>query len=205
MEIPSSDAVLRGSETFERNEPRDAMYKVATFLVDHFWGCPAKMADGLGVLLLTWNHAHYRYGAFNFGSLENCITQNMVKLEGYRVRDILTYAPDDKPEIVALFGELMLALEIAEGRSQGRKSPVAVAKALHLLAPGFFPIWDKRIALAYRCDYSNLPTEHYIRFMEICQNLAQKLQMVVRPAPGKTCLKVIDEYNYSRFTKGWVS
>jgi len=125
--------------------------------------------------------------------------------KGYRVRDILTYAPDDKPEIVALFGELMLALEIAEGRSQGRKSPVAVAKALHLLAPGFFPIWDKRIALAYRCDYSNLPTEHYIRFMEICQNLAQKLQMVVRPAPGKTCLKVIDEYNYSRFTKGWVS
>jgi len=52
--------VIRGSQAFRDHERRDAMYKVATFLVDHFWGAPAEMTDALGVLLLTWNQALYR-------------------------------------------------------------------------------------------------------------------------------------------------
>lgn len=33
------------------------MYNVARFLIDPFWGDPAQMAEGLGVLLLTGNQA----------------------------------------------------------------------------------------------------------------------------------------------------
>jgi len=205
MEIPGSEAVLRGSEAFERKEPRDAMYKVATFLVDHFWGYAAKMADSLGVLLLTWNQAHYRYGPFDFASLENCIAKNMAVLERYRARTILTYTADDKPDVVALFRDFILALEIAEGTSCGRKSPVAVAKALHLLTPGFFPIWDKKIASIYSCDYSYNPEECYIEFINISLMIARSLQILILPTPGKTLLKIIDEYNYAKFTKGWIS
>jgi len=66
------------------------MYKVATFLVSHYWGKPSDMADGLGVLLLTWNQAFYRYGIFDFDKLEKCITDNLRKIESFRGKDIFT-------------------------------------------------------------------------------------------------------------------
>jgi len=61
MNIPDREEFLRGCEQFENREKRDAMYKVATFLIKQFWGQASEMADGLGVLLLTWNQAFYRY------------------------------------------------------------------------------------------------------------------------------------------------
>jgi hypothetical protein len=204
MEIPTAEVVERGCKAFELHEPRDAMYKTATFLVDHFWGRPAEMADSLGVLLLTWNQAHYRYGSFDFRELENCIAKNMAVLEGYRVKSILAYTAEGEPRVKALFREFMLALAIAEGSSMGRQSPVAVAKALHLLAPGFFPLWDKKIALEYGCYYSTAAAEKYIEFITISQSIARTLQSDIALATGKTLLKLIDEYNYSKYTKGWV-
>lgn len=61
--------VQAGSEAFRAYERRDAMYKVATFLVEHHWGKPGEMANALGVVLLTWNNAFYRYGSFDFCAL----------------------------------------------------------------------------------------------------------------------------------------
>ena len=65
------------------------MYKTAMFLVGHFWGSPGDMADSLGVLLLTWNQAFYRYGPFDFEKLEAAIAMNQERLEAFRARDIL--------------------------------------------------------------------------------------------------------------------
>jgi|DewCreStandDraft_4_1066084.scaffolds.fasta_scaffold13488_5 cell fate (sporulation/competence/biofilm development) regulator YmcA (YheA/YmcA/DUF963 family) len=42
---------LKVAVNFKKNEKRDAMYKVATFLVSKFWGKYSDIADGLGVLL----------------------------------------------------------------------------------------------------------------------------------------------------------
>ena len=75
-DIPPED-FLNGVSQFKEHEPRDSMYKVATFLISHYWGSPSDMADGLGVLLLTWNQAFYRYGLFSFDELEKCIGQNL--------------------------------------------------------------------------------------------------------------------------------
>ena len=55
MPDPTPAEFARGYQAFQTREPRDAMYRIATFLVEHFWGQPRDMADGLGVLLLTWN------------------------------------------------------------------------------------------------------------------------------------------------------
>jgi hypothetical protein len=77
ISIPTQDQLENGCAAFRQHERRDAMYKTATFLVDHYWGRPVEMADGLGVLLLTWNQAFYRYGAFDFGKLEGCIAKNI--------------------------------------------------------------------------------------------------------------------------------
>ncbi len=85
MNIPNREEFLKGCEEFEIHEKRDAMYKVATSLISHFWGNPSNMTDGLGVLLLTWNQAFYRYGIFDFNKLEKCITDDFKKIEIFMI------------------------------------------------------------------------------------------------------------------------
>ncbi len=164
MVIPNIEEIIKGCDEFIRHEKRDAMYEVATFLVNYFWGNPSKMTDGLGALLLTWNQAFYRYGSFDFDKLEKCIVENFQKIETFRNRDISSLSHSDDGDIKVLFNKFLEALQINTGNKKGNKSPVAVAKALHLLAPNFFPLWDDKIARAYRCYYNENPVDKYISF-----------------------------------------
>jgi hypothetical protein len=45
---------------------------VSAFLVRDWWNDPAQLVDALGVLLLIWNGAFYRFGAFSEQMLEDC-------------------------------------------------------------------------------------------------------------------------------------
>lgn len=203
MNIPSREEFLSGCEEFEKHEKRDAMYKVATFLVSHFWGKPSDMADGLGVLLLTWNQAFYRYGIFDFDKLEKCITENWEKIENFRNRDLSSLSDVDAASIKEVFAKFLEALKIDSGKKQGTKSPVSVAKALHLLAPNFFPLWDDKIARAYKCHYNDRPAGKYVSFCKLTRNMVDGLKSCIN-RPDKTAIKLIDEYNYSKYTKKWI-
>lgn len=205
MCLPSTDEIRRGYLAYQEHDKRDAMYKVTSFLVDYFWGSPADMADAIGVLLLTWSQAFYRFGPFDFDALEGCLSENRDTLDKYRHRSILDFSFADVDEIRELFQHVLVAQAICEGRKQGVQSPVAAAKTLHILAPNFFPIWDNRIAHAYQCDYASQPLDRYIDFMEQMKQIAERLQTVQQSLPtNKTLLKLIDEYNYARYTKDWV-
>jgi len=202
---PSPDEIRHGCDEYERREKRDAMYKVASFLVDRFWDQPAEMADALGVLLLTWNQAFYRYGSFDFDELEKCIASNLRVLGSYRHRAITTYAAADDAAITALFEQFLVALQITGGSVRGRRSPVGTAKALHLLAPNFFPIWDAEIARAYDCYYASQPAERYLQFLRKIRQIVSVSTIAAATATtGKTIVKLVDEYNYARFTKRWI-
>lgn len=176
------------------------MYKVASFLIKHFWGDAAGMADALGVLLLTWNQAFYRYGGFYFDRLERCVRNNLKLLSLLRQRNILSMTEEDEPSIARLFEQFLDALAISEKKKRGVKSPVGAAKALHLLAPEFLPLWDDKIARAYRCYYGSDPTGSYVSFCRVSRLMAAELEVFARQY-GKPILKLIDEYNYARFTK----
>jgi hypothetical protein len=188
----------RGAAAFKRWEGRDSMYRVATFLLDRWWGRHAEMADALTVLLLTWNQAFYRYGRFEPELLADCLAKRWREIDGFRHRTIMGLAKDDHAAIRDLFNNLLLALATSRGRS-----PVAVAKAMHLLAPGFFPIWDAAIAKAYGCGYHRDPSDAYLKFCEKTERIARSL-VSIAPDPSKTLLKSIDEYNYARFSKAWI-
>jgi hypothetical protein len=192
-----------GCLAFQQRERRDAMYKTATFLVKHFWGKPTEVAEGLGVLLCVWNHAFYRNGPFDYDLLEQCIAKNQSVLETFRHRNILTHSQDDESQMKTLFQDFLVALRICEGKCKGRASPVGVAKALHLLAPGFFPLWDEKIARAYDCYYDSDPPGRYMAFFTKTKAMAEALAPQVNVS-GKTLLKLIDEYNYAKYTKGWI-
>jgi hypothetical protein len=94
----------------------------------------------VGVLLLTWNQAFYRYGAPDLKRFEDFLTRNSKALEGLRNRDISTMSQADEMNICQLFESALESLEIDDETKRGRRSPVAVAKALHLLAPRYFPL-----------------------------------------------------------------
>ncbi len=204
VHVPSEHEFRSGYRAFQRRERRDAMYKTASFLVRHFWGKPADMADSVGVLLLTWNQAFYRYGPFDFQRLEDCITNNWPTIESFRSRDIFGYSPTDDLAVAGLFDSFLAALQLCEGKKRGTGSPVAVAKALHLLAPSFFPLWDAKIASAYGCHYTVAPADAYIGFTRRIKQLAEAVRTFGDATGGKTLLKLIDEYNYARFTKKWM-
>ncbi|NWF76764.1 MAG: hypothetical protein HXY53_09410 [Nitrospirae bacterium] len=203
IEIPDKDEFIKGCNAFKKREKRDSMYKVATFLVKHFWGSPRDMSDALGILLFTWNHAFYRYGLFDYDKLEKCIKNNIPKLEEFRNRNIFNLKRDDERDIKNLFNNFHKALQISEGRLKGKSSPVAVSKALHLLAPDFLPLWDNKIAQAYGCYYSVNPAEEYVRFCRIVKAIAEQVKDFISPT-DKTILKLIDEYNYSKYTQEWI-
>ena len=199
----SPDKLREGYLAFQQKERRDAMYKTATFLVEHFWGRAPQVAEGLGVLLLVWNAPCYRHGPFDFDALEKCILENQELLDQYRKRDILSFGPQDDVLIMPLFQAFLHALQICDGKCKGRRTPVGVAKALHLLAPAFFPLWDERIAKAFGCYYDSDPAAKYLAFSRLIREIARELAPSVA-ASGKTLVKLIDEHNYARFSKGWV-
>jgi len=203
--VPTCDEFRGGCKEFESLEKRDAMYRVATFLVKTWWGNPAEMADAIGVLILTWNQAFYRYGRFDFSKLENYLKTNMTPLEKFKAKDICDFSDADEKEIATLFNELLDALRISSENPKvnGRKSPVAVAKALHLLAPKFFPLWDDKIAKAYGVHYAKDPAMKYIAFCRINRELHEKLASFV-PDTKWSFLKYMDEYNYAKYTYGWI-
>ncbi len=204
--IPTKEEFIKGIEEFEKHERRDAMYKVATFLIKNFWGNTSDMVDSLGVLLLTWNQAFYRYSNLDFKSLEKSIEVNLEKLNDFRKRDIITLSQSNEVDIKSIFEDFLKSLKISFYNGKERKSPVAVAKALHLLAPKFFPLWDDKIARTYKCYYNNKAAEKYIQFMKEMKKFAEQVKVYINISdyPNKTLLKLIDEYNYSKYTKGWV-
>lgn len=204
MDIPNCEEFFKGYEAFEKHEKRDAMYKVATFLISHFWGNTTEIANGLGVLLLTWNQAFYRYGVFNFDELERCLDTNFKQIEEFRKRNIISLSSSDENNIRQLFDQFFEALKIDSGKLKGRKSPVAAAKALHLLAPEFFPLWDYKIAKHFGCYYNDDPSGQYVLFCRTIRTIANSLKNCGAPSSKKTRAKLIDKYNYSKYSPGWV-
>ena len=196
----------RGCKEFEVAEPRDSMYRVSRFLLQHWWGDSKKLVDALSVLLLTWNSAFYRYGAFDEALVETCLNDNFPAIEAFGKREIGSLSKADYPEIDRLF----LAFYHALGRADDKgESPVGTGKAWHLLAPGFFPIWDGFIAKAYDCPFTNeWPNIAYLvfcgRMREIAIALTKELADTDTTAKvwllQKPLLKRIDEYSYVTFT-----
>ncbi len=154
------------------------------------------------MLLLPWNTAFYRYGSFDFAALEDCIRVHLPTLNRLRSRRIETLAPTDEAEMVRLFEDFCTALRIAAGPPKGRRSPVAAAKAFHVLAPHFFPLWDARIAAAYGRLYSAHPAAQYVMFCKLMQAMARHIEPYCATGT-RSVLKLADEYNYAKYTKHW--
>jgi hypothetical protein len=185
-------------QAFEAHEPRDLFYRAATELVALALDgrTSLSVAEALAVLLQTWNKMFYRYRRFDsqhFADIERLIRDHRSMLITFRQRSIQSLKQEDESEVVRVFK----AFEEVLG-------PVGAAKCLHLLAPRFFPLWDRAIADAYSLPLRprGRNAERYWRFMGIVKKQVQSLGG--EQAIGRNPLKAIDEYNYCKHTKGWI-
>ncbi|MEX2157776.1 MAG: hypothetical protein WEB04_00020 [Dehalococcoidia bacterium] len=194
----SADDLAQAHEAFEKNESRDLFYRAATEFVSLALDGKSSLtlAEALAVLLQTWNKSYYRFSPFDekhFADIEAVLKEHRSALLQFRTQSISGLDRRDEGSVRDTFHSFEEVL-----------GPVGAAKALHLLAPQFFPIWDTAIAKIYGCNLKRRGqnSENYWSFIEIvravCQGLAQT------EPPGGNLLKAIDEYNYCKYTKGWI-
>ena len=169
----------------------------AISIVSSGWGDCTAMAKGVERIIRGWNRF---FANFDFDGLVNCIENSLENLKDFRNRDISNLSEADNDIIERMFNHFIEALK---RKSDGRKSAVSVAKALSVLAPDFFPLWDDKIARAYGCYYGFNPTEKYISFCKIMRWITKEVKDYIESS-NKSILKLLDEYNYSKYTNGWI-
>jgi hypothetical protein len=106
----------------------------------------------------------------------------------YRRRSIASLTAEDETPTLQLFHRLAAVA--------GR---VGAAKTMHLFAPEFFPLWDNPIAGAYGHALNDAAAQYWLFMWQVKEQVAQ-----IVPVHGVTSLKLLDEYNYCRFTKKWL-
>jgi hypothetical protein len=196
---PSIEDLQEARKVFLRNEPRDLFYRVATELIELAIEGKTKvpLSEALAILLQTWNRAYYQFRPFDnrhFNEI-NCLVRKHAGeiITDFRTRSILSLCENDKDKVYRIFDTFEQVL-----------GPVGAAKSLHLLAPWFFPLWDRAITKAYSVPMGPVGTNaaRYWSFIEIsrkqCKTLDGTLSQENNP------LKSIDEYNYCHYTKHWI-
>jgi hypothetical protein len=150
----------------------------------------------------------------NMNELESYLemNNNFKKLLSYRFEtanfDEIGY------DVKALFG-LFNNLD-----KRGGEAPVARAKTLHVLYPNLLVMWDNAILISYGCSNKKIPlAERYLQFQkrvqfegekvlqslknekQLSDNLsASKLLCKSLYNDAKTFAKIMDEYNFVKYT-----
>ena len=224
--------LIRGCKAYVQNEQRDYLYLDATLDIERHWGEPEVFNDTLWRFLKSWNKAFYnRYPITNPGLLPPWIRKHSAKLSDLREKNLIyidwsggLFRPDTETLIWGLLDAL-----VGRNSSGVGYSPVAAGKVLNLLAPAMFPLWDQGIKKAYGYSRTGLSgTRDYLPFIGKMQDCCRDLVGQYKAGHGllnaetaesdlineclkasgatyhKTLLKLVDEYNYAKFTKHWI-
>ena len=143
----------------------------------------------MAILLMSWNVGFYRFRPDRSRTLvpdlNRLIARHDELLTDLASRGAQTYdSARDGAYVERIYRDFLAVLW-----------PVGTAKALHVLVPSFFPIWDESIAKAFRLQLS--PPERsvasYLSLMDIASAFA-------RASGFEDPLKALDEWAYVRFT-----
>jgi hypothetical protein len=118
--------------------------------------------------------------------VQQLITANLQTIQAFRVRSLATLIENDRPTVLALFTSFQQKLGL-----------VGAAKSLNLLAPKFFPLWDNAISYGY--GVVNAPHGYFL-FMVVVKDQVARIKV----PDGLEPLKILDEYNYCKYTKNWL-
>src|SRR5262249_4272101 len=138
--------------------------------------------------------AYFRYRQFDIeylATFEHVLDKHLPEIVACRQRSIETLTDEDAFMIEGIFKELEAVL-----------GPVGTAKCLHIIAPAFFPLWDRAIARAYGLalgvSKQGKNPKRYFDFMTCAKQQIESLGG--KKVNEQNPLKAIDEYNYWTFT-----
>jgi hypothetical protein len=194
---PPPDELAWARDRFQALEPRDLFYRVASSLVTRAIGGTESqftLGEAVAVLLMSWNSNYYRFrkpDPSHVGQIETVVEVNLAFLMSMRARRIDELSDVDFADMRLVFEQFDQLL-----------GPVGAAKALHLLAPAVFPIWDGAIAIAYRRRLGPRGTngERYAVFAAV--TASQCRELAGHDDAPVDILKALDEWNYVRYTRG---
>ena len=190
--------VQNARTAYEENEPRDLFYKTATELITLSLAknkTALTISEAIAVLLQTWNRQYYRFRKFDaqhFTDIDNLLTSQKVALFVSRNKNIQNLNQADEISAKQTFTSFEMVL-----------GPVGAAKSLHLLAPDYFPIWDRAIATAYVGGLRKVGTNGD-RYWQMMTYASQQAKTLLATGYAGKPLKAIDEYNYCHFSKKWI-
>jgi hypothetical protein len=193
--LPSKEELDETHSLFVANEARDLFYRLSIWLMDQALtnDPPFSKTEALAVLLQTWNRGYYqrqrkRFDGAHLASIDRLLERHGETLEDFRARSIESVTDADATSVHALFSDFAVVL-----------GPTGASKALHILAPRFFPLWDAAIARKgyglYRRDAPD--------YWQLVRYTNEQVAAVGGQATiGQNPVKALDEFNYCRFTLG---
>jgi hypothetical protein len=228
LEMKNPDKLLRGCEKFHEIEPRDIIYLVARKIILENPSSEYHILAGVEVLLLTWNAVYLQRQPEKVRrKLENDI------LEAYRVvKNDFDFFKDEKLESINLKdSDIISRVKRIFKAFASRKSieSTGASKAIHLINPELFMMWDNEIRRNYHKlhPFYRIKSESledcYAEFMKTMQDVAKsilaqktveeirhiyhdriyskdpKLMDVFSQATMESLPKMLDECNYVRF------
>lgn len=186
--LPSDSEVVKARAIYREAEPRDVAYRVARYIVEHHDSAGFSRGEGIAILLMSWNAGFYRFRPALrqtlIADLDGLIARHEAEFEALAARSAATYDDGDRPAVERLYQDFV-----------PRLWPVGTAKALHVLVPRFFPLWDTAMASAFglRLSPPDRSIASYGRLMEIVAEFARRSQL-------DDPLKALDEWAYVRYT-----
>jgi len=183
--IPKLKDLERDRQRYKDLESRHFFYRLAREKVESVLNGREKTytpAEAVFILLLTWNAPYFQRNPIDgkyYRRFDAVLATHRDLIRRCRQRSIEDFdEAKDAPELKRLFRDFNRLLK-----------PVGAAKALHLLAPSFFPLWDNAIA-KYRYGIWDLSWPGYLEFIRIRQKQCRGLPGVPDP------LKALDEWDY---------
>jgi hypothetical protein len=192
---PTASELRAAHDTYVANEKRDYVYRVARRMLDGAGegaGCTA--AEAIVLLLQVWNGRSKYTRALELDAIAALLEQTAEARRVFEHRNIASVAPDELPQIEGIYADFHPLF-----------GGVGAAKALGLLHPRVFPLWDTAIGKAYigyKWSEPELQPAHYGTFAGLCSE--QCTVAVSEEEFGRTLLKTLDEWNFSVWTKGWI-
>ncbi len=192
VNVPSPENLVKAHELFQKKEPRWRDYWRAIEGAENGLrdGNVGDTATAVAAFLKSWNWNYYRFKPARLAVLEpelqQLISGHSQTIATYRARSLATLTLADRAAVLSFFVSFELKL-----------GPVGTAKALNVLAPNFFPLWDNPIASGYGVLVG---PRGYFLFMIVVKYQVSRMTL----PDGLSPLKTLDEYNYCRFTTNWL-
>jgi len=178
-------------------EPRAFCYDLASQLVNQAkkytgdnWYTDENTIKGLLLLLYTWNFAARETKRLSFENVRNLLCQNQVKLRSLENVSIRTADDHSWALIEDVFDSF-----------RSRLGQTGASKALSLLNPGLFVMWDTGIRK--RLNRELIPGiengqsgKYYVNFLKGIQNIIEKYRLEEKLPPNSQIAKKLDEYHY---------